>query len=244
MSVWLCLCACFSLALAVEVILDTMRMALLQDDVKPQSSSWYGQGDVSDPIRPLRSKNITYSAAVKGVYSSVSYGPQTGSSGFGPVISVYTFGSDSNAGNQLQGSLIFSAGSGSLVSDSVETALGTNVSSQSVPQPAQHSSQTPVQTSNETVVSSIQQLMQTISQSSSQQLATSQLPVCGSSLCPPTSTSQLPVCCPAQCTTISTSWLPICVPASWTTRTGSLPGSITTQWPTVSTSQLPICVPS
>ncbi len=70
---------------------------------------------------------------------------------------------------QMEDGLKSSAGSGSLVSDSVVTALGTSVSSESVPQPAQLSSQTLVQNSNESVVSSTQQLMQTSSQSSGQQ---------------------------------------------------------------------------
>ncbi|XP_016350309.1 altered inheritance of mitochondria protein 3-like [Sinocyclocheilus anshuiensis] len=141
----------------------------LQDVVKPQNSSWYGQGDASGSIEPLRSKNIPYSAAVRGVYSSESYSPQTVSFGSGPVTSVHMFGSVSSARNQLQGSLISLAGSGRLVSSSVATALGTSVNRESVPQPAQLSSQTPVQTSRESVVSSSQQPMQTSSQSSAQQ---------------------------------------------------------------------------
>uniref|UniRef100_A0A673LCD8 Transcriptional regulator DEF1-like n=1 Tax=Sinocyclocheilus rhinocerous TaxID=307959 RepID=A0A673LCD8_9TELE len=141
----------------------------LQDVVKPQNSSWYGQGAVSDSIEPLRSKNIPYSAAVRGVYGSVSYSPQTVSIGSGPVTSLHMFGSDSNARNQLQSSLISLAGSGRLVSGSVATALGTSVNSESVPQPAQLSSQNLVQTSRESVVSSSQQPMQTSSQSSAQQ---------------------------------------------------------------------------
>uniref|UniRef100_A0A8C1ZE92 Uncharacterized protein n=1 Tax=Cyprinus carpio TaxID=7962 RepID=A0A8C1ZE92_CYPCA len=141
----------------------------LQDVVKTENSSWYGEGDVSDSIKPLRSKNIPYSAAVSGVYGSVSYSPQTVSFGSGPVTSVHKFGSDTNARNQLQGSLISLAGSGSLVSGSVATALGTSVNSESVPQPVQLGSQTLVQTSSESVVTSSQQPMQASSQSSAQQ---------------------------------------------------------------------------
>uniref|UniRef100_A0A8C2JP20 Uncharacterized protein n=1 Tax=Cyprinus carpio TaxID=7962 RepID=A0A8C2JP20_CYPCA len=141
----------------------------LQDVVKTENSSWYGEGDVSDSIKPLRSKNIPYSAAVSGVYGSVSYSPQTVSFGSGPVTTVHKFGSDTNAGNQLQGSLISLAGSGSLVSGSVATALGTSVNSESVPQPVQLGSQTLVQTSSESVVTSSQQPMQASSQSSAQQ---------------------------------------------------------------------------
>ncbi|XP_016094206.1 uncharacterized protein [Sinocyclocheilus grahami] len=141
----------------------------LQDVVKPQNSSWYGQGAVSGSIEPLRSKNIPYSAVVRGVYSSASYSPQTVSFGSGPVTSVHMFGSDSSARNQLQGSPISLAGSGHLVSGSVATALGTSVNRASVPQLARFSSQNIVQTSRESVVSSRQQPMQTSSQSSDQQ---------------------------------------------------------------------------
>ncbi|XDV46912.1 hypothetical protein PO909_016716 [Leuciscus waleckii] len=138
-------------------------------DVKPRSSySWYG-ADVSNPISPQRSRSNTYSAAqVKGVYSSVSYSPQNGSSGFGPVTNVYKPGSDSDASSQLQGSLISSTGSGSLVSGSVTTAIGASMHIESLPEPTQLNYQTVVQSSNESVVSSSQQIVQNSSQSSGQ----------------------------------------------------------------------------
>ncbi|ROL48296.1 Macrophage mannose receptor 1 [Anabarilius grahami] len=141
----------------------------MQDDVKPQSSSsWYGHEHVSDPISPQRSKNITYSAAqVKGVYSSVSYSPQNGSSGFGPMTNVYKPGSDSDARSQVQGALMSSAGSGSLVPIAVATE-SESMSIESLPKPAQLNYQTLGQSSSESVASSSQQLVQTSSQSSGQ----------------------------------------------------------------------------
>ncbi|XP_048030343.1 mucin-5AC-like [Megalobrama amblycephala] len=138
----------------------------MQDDVKPQSSySWYGHEHVSDPISPRRS-NITYSAAqVKGVYSSVSYSPQNGSTGFGPI-TVYKPGSDSDVRCQVQGSLS-SAGSGSLGPIAVATE-SESMSIESLPKPAQLNYQTLWQSSIESVASSSQQLVQTSSQSCGQ----------------------------------------------------------------------------
>ncbi|XP_077081127.1 uncharacterized protein LOC143733328 [Siphateles boraxobius] len=138
-------------------------------DVKPRSSySWYG-ADVSNPISPQRSRSNTYSAAqVKGVYKSVSYSPQNGSSGFGPVTNVYNPDSDSDASSQNQGSLISSFGSGSLVSGSVNTAMGTSMHIESLPEPTQLNYHTVVQSSNESMDSSSQQIVQNSSQSSGQ----------------------------------------------------------------------------
>lgn len=105
----------------------------------------------------LKDQGVTLSAAqVKGVYSSVSYSPQNGSSGFGPVTNVYKPGSDSDASSQPQGSLISSAGSGSLVSGSVTTKMGTSMRIESLHEPTQLNYQTVVQSSNESVVSSSQ----------------------------------------------------------------------------------------
>ncbi|XP_067308033.1 uncharacterized protein [Pseudorasbora parva] len=142
----------------------------MQADVKPRSSysSWYGI-KVPSPISPQSSMELTSSAEeVKGGYTSVSYSPQNGSSGFGPVTDLYKPGSDSDARSQLQGSLSL-AGSGSLVSGSVATAVGPSMSSESLPEPAKLHYQTaeqPVVHSNESVASSSQQLLQNVSQSS------------------------------------------------------------------------------
>ncbi|XP_016413248.1 altered inheritance of mitochondria protein 3-like [Sinocyclocheilus rhinocerous] len=144
----------------------------MQDDVKQQSSSWYDQEDVSDPFRPLRSKDFTYGATSNGLHNHVSYSPQTGSYGSGPVISVYNIGSESDVRRQNPGSLTSSGGS--FVSGSLATAFSTSVRSKTVPKPAQLDYQTVVQTSNESVASNSQQPVQTGSQSSGLLLANAQ----------------------------------------------------------------------
>ncbi|XP_016412896.1 uncharacterized protein LOC107743951, partial [Sinocyclocheilus rhinocerous] len=145
---------------------------LPMQDVKQQSSSWYDQGDVSDPFRPLKSKSFTYGATVNGVYNHVNYSPQTGSYGSGPVTSVYNIGSESDVRRQNPGALISSGGS--FVSGSLATALSTSVRSKTVPKPAQLNYQTVVQTSKESVAFNSQQPVQTGSQSSGQLLFNAQ----------------------------------------------------------------------